>query len=386
MLAKKYLVFIFPLVLVLIYSCGTNETGNIPTTTTTTTTITTTTTTTTTFPWTANVMVQPLPDNASSVRLTLPASIDKILISGGEIGPFGSHQGGHKEGLDHIWFYVTSEAQVGSWAQGEVTEISWTGEEYHVTVDYGDGLKGTHMEMQTTEVSVGDQVIAGQLIGTGMGFVAGKQSAELSLVDENRTDGIASGGSGVYVSPFDYLQSDVQSLLIASYEAQIVTPYLSQGNLKGSNLPWEPYLTNRLIFHSDYRGTLIGEWLLSNKDWVDDDLPDVLSFIATSEYYSNNRVAAAEDDSSVPGSIFWGTWEADYTENKIIIYNERPANEKVYYGIFAFGGTATRESLTFEYQENTYPSTFSAGASIYLERRPVSRRQDAVDMGVSDSL
>ncbi len=50
-------------------------------------------------PWVPDVMTQPVPPGASKTRLTsLPAPLAKLSLK--DIGAFGSHQGGHIEGLD----------------------------------------------------------------------------------------------------------------------------------------------------------------------------------------------------------------------------------------------------------------------------------------------
>jgi len=332
-------------------------------------------------------MVQAVPDHGSSTRLGLPAAIEDVLIAGGEIGPFGSHQGGHMEGLDHIWFYVSIEAEVGAWASGEVLEVNESLDEswFSVVVDHGDGLTATYMELESASVEAGEFVEEGQKIGVGIEWFEGKQNAELGLSDANRNDGITGGDSGSCVSPFDYLREDVQEMLIASYEALIVQPYLEQGESIGTNSPWEPYLTNRMLFHSEYRGRLEGEWILT-QTWEADAFPDYISFLPTSEYYSLIRVAGQDDVRTDDSVSFIGTIEVDYDLGQVAIYNELPATETVYYGIFSFGGTATRETMLFEWQEGSSPTTFGANAVTYIERRPVSRRQDAVDLGVRESL
>lgn len=289
-------------------------------------------------------------------------------MASGEIGAFGAHIGGHMEGLDHIWFYVKAGTKVRSWAAGTITNVTLNSSEYHITIDYGHGLQGTHMEVLTPEVSVGDVVTAGQAIGSGIQWEAGKESAELSLLDSNRSDGVIENNAA-YVSPFDYLNAADQQALIASYEALIVNPYFSIGQSKGSDYLWEPYLTNRLLFHNEHRGTVVGEWLLTST-WASGGWPDILTFLDVSNsYYTGKRVAAQDDDGT---DHLWGTWSADYSTNRIVIYDQTAT----YYGIFEFGGTSTRETMRLEYQTGTYPSSFSANAATYIERAHIQRRLD----------
>lgn len=99
-------------------------------------------------------MTQPVPPHGSSVRLNLPVPVDKIVFSElGGIGGFGVHQGGHCEGLDHIWLHVEEGIPIGSWADGEVMDVRPSGDielgELAITIRYDDGLWGYHGEVAT---------------------------------------------------------------------------------------------------------------------------------------------------------------------------------------------------------------------------------------------
>jgi hypothetical protein len=270
------------------------------------------------------------------------------------------------EGLDHIWFYVINGTKARSWAAGTVTEVTLNGSEYHITINYGDGLRGTHLEVATPEVNVGDTVAVGQVVGSGQ-IYGGKESAELSLVDANRRDGVIEN-IAAYVSPFDYLNSADQTALIASYEA-LVVPYFIAGQSCGSDNPWEPYLTNRLLFHNANRGTVVGEWLLRGT-WEAGGWMDLLTLMDVSNvYYTGKHLAASDDEGN---DQLWGTWEVDYALNRIVFYDANAT----YYGIFELGGAATRETMRLEYQTGTYPTEFSPNAAVYIERLPIQRRLD----------
>ena len=74
--------------------------------------------------WVDGAWVQPVPSWGSPVRLQLPVPVDSIILGpNGGLGFFGAHEGGHVEGLDHIWMPVTPGAVVGSWADGTVLDI-----------------------------------------------------------------------------------------------------------------------------------------------------------------------------------------------------------------------------------------------------------------------
>ena len=54
-----------------------------------------------------------MPAWGSATRIVLPPPASLSL---GDLGAFGAHQGGHPEGLDHVWLYKTTDNQVQSCA------------------------------------------------------------------------------------------------------------------------------------------------------------------------------------------------------------------------------------------------------------------------------
>ena len=100
-------------------------------------------------------MTQPVPFWGSPVRLALPVPVAAIILGpGGGLGAFGGHQGGHTEGLNHVWIPTAPGTTVRSWADGTVTKIEAMGprspgsavHEYFITIDYGQGLAGKHLD------------------------------------------------------------------------------------------------------------------------------------------------------------------------------------------------------------------------------------------------
>ena len=74
--------------------------------------------------WVDNAWTQPVPEWGSPVRLNLPVPLDSIVFGpGGGIGAFGAHEGGHVEGLNHIWIPILPNTPVRSWASGTVRHI-----------------------------------------------------------------------------------------------------------------------------------------------------------------------------------------------------------------------------------------------------------------------
>jgi len=220
------------------------------------------------FAFNEKTLTQEIPSWGSSIRLILPVQLNEIVLGeDGGIGAFGAHQGAHAEGLNHVWLPIIPGTIIHSWANGKVVKIEDMGargnntseHEYFITIDYGDGLIGKHLDVTTPLVAVGDNVLTSTPIATG-------PSAEFQLIDNNRTDGERTGGyTGSLVSPFDYLTEEVKSALLARFKTEVVDPYFKKGLSIGNNRPWEPRLTNKMIFHEDHKGTIIGEWILVSK-------------------------------------------------------------------------------------------------------------------------
>ena len=332
-----------------------------------------------------------LPSGASPLRLSLPADIEDIFYSEHTgIGGFGLHAGGHIEGLDHVWIELKPGTPVKSWADGVVEDIRLSGDiasgEYHVTINYGQNLVGIHMEIETTYVEVGDTVKRGQEIGIGQSYVPEVSSAELALIDLGRSDGVPAGGSGVYVSPYDYLEEPAKLALIEAYRKHVIEPYLKYGDTAGYTWvfkPYQPYLTNRLFLHEGNKGKLSGEWYLLSSRWGGDLPHDIITFIeADNPYFRGNIVLAGEDEGSGRLNIR-GTFEVDYSRNRVKMIDKHGA---VYYAIFEIDESEERARLKLEYREDSYPDEFSAEAVTYIERSHLSRRQDASELGVLDSM
>lgn len=324
--------------------------------------------------WVPGVFVQPLPEGASTIRLVMPASLDKVHLTW--LGGFGDHSGAHLEGLDHEWIYVKDGTPVGSWADGTIAQVMDDHGSIRIIIDYGDGLWGQHMDVKEALVQEGDQVKAGDPICYGVDQgPGGYHHAEFYLVDQNRADGV----KGIYVpdsvavSPFDYLEENAQRELIDAYKNKVL-PFFERGESIDNAHPWEPYLTNRVLLHRAYHGTLVGEWFLYDT-WVNDGIPDTLVLLPSSEYYDKQRILAADHEGH-GRHLFQGDWEVD--GNKIIL----DTNEGKYYGIFELDESSERALLKIEYQKGGYPSSFSSDALTYIERDALESGEDGVSLGL----
>ncbi len=329
-----------------------------------------------------------LPPGASPVRLSLPASIEDIFFEW-QSGPgaYGLHAGGHIEGLDHVWFEIREGIPVRSWGDGVVTQIQLSGDveqgEIHIYIDFGQNLTGSHMEIETPLVEVGDTVSRGDPIGYGMVYFSGEQSAEFSLVDRGRTDGIWVG-NGAAVSPYDYLEDDVKLALVEAYKAHTVDKYGIDPQITGLFDASQPYLTNPLLIHKVNEGRLTGEWYIYSSPWEPGWPNDMLIFIeAENPWYTGNRVLSNDDtDEDYQSTNIDGTFDVDYGRGRVLIHNTKYGG--TLFGIFEIDETGERALLRIEFDELRYPDEFTDEALVYIERTNLSRRQDAAELGLLD--
>ena len=339
-------------------------------------------------PWIADAWTQPVPTWGSPVRLNLPVALSDIVFgAGGGIGAFGAHQGGHVEGLNHVWIPTRLGIPVRSWAAGTVTKIEDMGprgttdgrHEYFVTIDYGRGLVGKHLDVDVPLVRVGDAVREGDPVGTMTG------SAEFNLIDNNRTDGERTGGTtGSPVSPFDYLRDDVKAALVARHRAEVVEPYFTRGAASGNSRPWEPFLTNPMLFHDAHRGTPIGEWILTNKHWNTPDAVyfDVMTVFDVRNAYGHfQRIELMDHDWSAIGNKqhITGAWSAPDGVGTLVLTLERGAAWFARYVVDDSNGRAT---LTMEWKQASYPAAITSNAAVYAARGPIYLGGDAQLLGI----
>lgn len=338
--------------------------------------------------WVSDAFTQAVPSWGSPVRLNLPVALSDIVLgSQGSFGAFGAHQGGHVEGLNHVWIPTRLGIPVRSWAAGTVTKIEDMGSrgtpdgrhEYFVTIDYGQGLVGKHLDVDVPLVKVGDKLQEGSPVGSMSG------SAEFMLIDDRRTDGERTGGTtGSPVSPFDYLRDDVKAALVARHVAEVVTPFFTRGASTGNARPWEPFLTNKMLFHADHRGTFVGEWILTSKNWR---VPDpvyydvMVLFDVTNAYGRFQRVELMDHDWSVAGNKrgVAGSWLAADGPGKVVLTIGPGAP---WYALYAVDEGSGRARLTMEWKQGSYPAAITANAAVYTERSPIYLGGDADALGL----
>jgi hypothetical protein len=332
-------------------------------------------------PWADGAWVLPVPGWGSPVRLRLPVPIDSIVLAGpgGGLGFFGAHEGGHVEGLDHVWIPTNPGTVVGSWADGTVLDIQLIDGLFYIDVDYGHGLVGKHQLVERSLVAAGQHVKQGDPIGIA-------RLAEFNLVDYNRSDGVRTdeaGGSNV--SPFDYLEASEQTALITRLTSEVVAPYFAKGSVAGNSRPWEPYLTNKLLVHHDHPGTFQGAWLLTNKGWTKPDplYFDVIAINDVTNTYGHFQHIDLEDyTTSAPGSkgLMDGTWVPGDSAGKVVLTLSYSGAK--YYARYAVDESGPRAKLRLEWRAGSYPDSISSNAAVYIERKNVYVGLDAQQLGL----
>lgn len=340
------------------------------------------------FAFNEKTMTQEIPSWGSTVRLILPVQLNEIILGeNGGIGAFGAHQGAHAEGLNHVWLPIVPGTVIHSWADGKVISIEDMGargngtseHEYFISIDYGGGLIGKHLDVTTPLVSLGDTVLTTTPIAMGA-------SAEFQLIDNNRTDGERTGGNtGALVSPFDYLKDDVKAALLTRFNAEVVELFYKKGLSAGNNRPWEPRLTNKMIFHEDHKGTIVGEWILVSKkfDAIDPLYFDVLTvFDVTNEFGHFQKAEMSDHDWSLQGNKNHteADWNTNDGPNRIIFETKFNGT---YYGLYTVLETEERAKLTIEWQKGSYPLVLTNNAAVYRERSPIYLKGDAEILGIT---
>lgn len=329
--------------------------------------------------WQENSLVQPLPDHASKIRLSLPVGLEDILL-----GPqyhfqgFGAHIGDRSEGVEVVALAIREGTIIKNLADGKVINVI-PGNEYmgcQVQIDYGDGLSGRHHYLKECLVKKGEEIKKGHPLGEGNALEGAMPCIEFLLKDENRTDGARSEfGEGSAVSMFDYLNPEDQAAFIALYEEKIIKPFIAQGKNAGEITLWEPFLTNEVLVHKENEGKLTGEWLLQDQ-WAQDRKPDIISFLDVEhQYFQGTHMRAI--DAYDYNTILSGTWEVDYEKNQVKISGE----QGIFYGIFEIDEPRDLATLKIEYQTGGYPVGFSSQANLYVERTPVNMYDQAREMG-----
>jgi hypothetical protein len=205
------------------------------------------------------------------------------------------------------------------------------------------------------------------------------------LIDDRRTDGERTGGTtGSPVSPFDYLRDDVKAALVARHVAEVVTPFFTTGASAGNARPWEPFLTNKMLFHADHRGTFAGEWILTNKNWrvPDPVYYDVMVLFDVSNAYGHfQRVELMDHDWSAAGNKrgVAGSWLAADGPGKLVMTVGPGAS---WYALYAVDESSGRAKLTMEWKQGSYPAAITANAAVYTERSPIYLGGDADALGL----
>jgi len=153
----------------------------------------------------------------------------------------------------------------------------------------------------------------------------------------------------------------------------------------GNSRPWEPYLTNKLLFHHDHPGTFQGAWLRTNTGWTTPDALyfDVIAINDVTNAYGHFRHIDLEDyNTSAPGSkgLMDGTWVPGDSAGKFTI--TRSYSGGTYYARYSVDESGPRAKLRLEWRLGSYPDSISSHAAVYIERKNVYLGLDAQQLGL----
>ena len=146
--------------------------------------------------------------------------------------------------------------------------------------------------------------------------------------------------------------------------------------MAGSSRPWEPTLTNKLLFHADHRGTFQGEWLCTNKGWTVPDSVyfDIVTIHDVTNTYGHFQHIDLEDyNTNAPGSkgLTDGTWMPGDSAGKFIV--TMSYSNAVYYARYTVDESGPRAKLTIQWQLGELPSLDIVERSgVYRARERVS--------------
>jgi biotin carboxyl carrier protein len=168
-----------------------------------------------------DAIIQPLPSNASTVRLNLPTSIGNLMITNKKgLGGLGVETDDPTV-YNYVYMDIKQGTEINSLASGKVTKIDRKGlSEYEITLNFSYGLWGRYLAIQKPLVKEGDLVREGQPIGTGLiGSQPSSSILAFSIADENITEGTKSSFSqGMIVEPLNYLKPDVKAIILSKYK------------------------------------------------------------------------------------------------------------------------------------------------------------------------
>jgi hypothetical protein len=347
------------------------------------------------LPWVENSLTQPLPSNASSTRLGLPAKIEDLMPGGAPIVGFGAHSGQHVEGLDHVWVAVKKGEPARALADGMIRNIGDIGgqpgrKEYMIYVDYGDGLMCSFGEIEKPLVKQGQKVKYFEPVGEAAEYYGFDASEiEIYCADSNRSDGILQSSDGYHsgsaaVSPFDYLNDKDKVALEKAYKEKILDPHLAGDGLTDSWHPADPWLTNKVMIHE--KGKIVGEWFLVEKEWNKNDYSLVIFLDSKSKYYDKNDVRIRIEDAYFQPSVYLdATYDVVY-ENGLAKITIKSQYETIYglaeitEGVGRDWTGMKKARMKFETSKSPIDK-FSEKALYYQERGAYNPRYDAWKLG-----
>jgi len=325
-----------------------------------------------------------------TANLSLPINIEDLADdpSLGPIGPWGVHGGNHPEGFDHTSFIFTKKAPIYAPDYGIVVEIEERHKDDIKLIIFHNYTIATWWDhFGEVLVSVNDTVEKGEIIGYARYY----EEREVYLIDWGVVDFNNDTGTlftryreyknGSMVPPFDYISKAERDAIYQKFNETMLQPFL-----RGEFVPFmtkaEHNLVNPIFPERMSEDDIAGVWVY-NGYWEPNGYPEILTFIhRNTKYFGEVFHAVYADFLNI---WYFDTWDATYEVDtnvtphriKIIFDYGGPNGVRVLCGIYEIDTSGDRLKLRIEFRNDTYPTSFTENAAIYLMRTRDSPLSDA---------
>jgi len=314
-------------------------------------------------------------------NLSLPINIEDLADdpSLGPIGPWGMHGGNHPEGYDHTGFIFTKKAPIYAPDYGIVVRIEEQSEDDIAVLIFNNYTIATELgHLGEVLVSVNDTVEKGEIIGYARYYEeGGVYLIDWSVIDYNNDTGplftqYREYKNGSFVPPFDYISKAERDAIYKKFNETMLQPFL-QGEFVPAMTKAEHNLVNPIFPKRMSEDDITGVWVY-NGYWEPNGYPEILTFIhRNTKYFGEVFHAVYADFLNI---WYFDSWDATYEINtsisphriKITFDYGGPNGVGVLYGIYEIDTSGDRLKLKIEFRNDTYPTSFTENAAIYLMR------------------
>jgi len=319
-----------------------------------------------------------------TAQISLPIKLEDLPKDPhiGGITTWGFHGGNHPEGFDHTGFAAEKEIPVYAPDDGVVAYVEEDHEEneFKVVIFHNYTIASWFDHLSKFFANEHDAVEKGQLIGYTKSYMT-FSTFDWALIDFNNDTGplftlYCEYKNGSFVPPFGYLNETELEAVLQYFNTTMLQPFLNGEVVPGMNKA-EHNLVNPVFLKPIDENDISGVWVYQGY-WEKGGYPELLVFIHKNTTYFGEVYHAVYADWA--GPVKFDAWEANYTINTSVTPhrikitfdytgpNPPPTEIGPIYGIFELSTYENRLMLKIEFSNDTYPSTFTENAAIYLNR------------------